>query len=159
MKTLKFSICLILAQMAMMAASAQTMTTTDSLMRYKWVSQIDFTDSEVGELYYIFDLDTIKYVIVYDKNYEDYDPTEPELLIENQYYVSATKDTSFRQSEVGKKRNGQFVIIKRMGDEFDVYEIIELEDKNLVLKYYGSDDTYKHSYWTGVPKEDKRKIE
>ena len=122
--------------LSMTSAKRQTMTTTDSLMRYEWVSTIDFSrgTTSTKEIYTVFDLDSMKYVTVYDVNHKNHRGSWGQTqIIANPYYVSATKDKIFREDQVGKRNNGRYIIVQ-LPQNIRIYEILQLDNKCLKLE-------------------------
>lgn len=153
MKTTKLLIFVMTIIMTVSSVSAQqAMTTTDSLMAYKWVYNKNLTGDGIKEMYDIYSINSLKSVIVFDVNHEDYDPDGgPIVELSVPYYISTKKDTSFRDAEVGKRQNGRFIIVKRKND-VGVYEIAFLSNTRLALKYWQSDIYSTVSIWFAVPK-------
>ncbi len=100
---------MILANVALIAAHGQEPeSTTEYLMKYKWVPEMVREDG-VSD-FEVYSLDTLTSSVRHDKTHEEYGGWE-DYDLESLYYVSDTLDSTFRHSQVGKKNTGKYYIL------------------------------------------------
>ena len=153
MKTL---ICLMVASSAMIqnADAQQEPTTMDSLKRFQWVWEQEVPDPDIIEIYFEFS-DSIKYDIeVFNTQYEEWEPSDGVSdVFACRYYLSDSIERTFRESEVGKNRNGRYLIVESVAGTTSVYEIVVLSDRYLGLCLLERDGMRKVTTWKAREKD------